>query len=104
MRALEFSQASFIPYPYSDRIVKLSVMSVVGMTPKQDDSTDDRIHTDFPVVGIWKHSVKTMKCHVLNKPIMIQSMSNDQINTAVIAPSVNPQITKTQQDMGPDPL
>lgn len=104
MRALEFSQPSFIPYPYSDRIIKVSAMSVIGMTPNASDATADRIHTDFPVLGIWRHSVKTMKCTVLNKPIMIQSMTGAQRVSSVIAPSVNPQITVTQQEMGPDPL
>lgn len=103
LRALEFQQASFIPYPYSDRIVKVSAMSTPGMTPNASDATADRLHTDFPVLGIWRHSVKTMKCHVLNKPIMIQSMTTQQRVDGVIAPSVAPQITVTQQDMGDNP-
>lgn len=104
MRALEFSQANFIPYPYSDRIVKVSASTVPGMTPNAVDNTADRLHTDFPVLGIWRHSVKTVKCHVLMKPIMIQSMTSQQIENPIVAPSVNPQITVSQQVMGPDPL
>jgi hypothetical protein len=103
MRSQEFAQPSFIPYPYTDRIIKVSAMSTIGMTPSATDSSADRLHTDFPLLGIWRHSVKTMKCHVLNKPIMIQSMTTEQASTAVLAPSVNPQITVSQQVMGPSP-
>lgn len=103
LRLLEFQQPSFIPFPYTDRIIKVSAMSTIGMTPYADDSTNDRIHTDFVTYGVWTHSVKTMTCAVLNKPVFIQSMNTAQISTAVAAPSVNPQITVSQQVMGPSP-
>lgn len=103
MRQPEFAQASFIPFPYTDRIIKVSSMSTLGMTPYAQDSTADRIHTDFVTFAVWQHSVKTMTCAVLNKPVFINSMSTAQRTTAVIDPSVNPQITVTQQVMGPNP-
>lgn len=104
LHAVEFQQPSFIPYPYTDRIIKLSSMSTLGMSQFTQDATNDRIHTDFVAVGVWTHSMKTMKCYVINRPVVIQSMTQAQIASDVIAPSVNPQIIVAQQEMGPDPL
>lgn len=91
------------PYVFTDRIVKVSAMSTVGMTPYAEDPSVDRIHHDFVTYGIWTHATVTAKCFVINKPVLIQSMSSAQRTTAVINPSVNPQITVSQQVMGPAP-
>lgn len=91
------------PYVFTDRIVKVSAMSTVGMTPYSADATTDRVHHDFVTYGIWTHATVTAKCYVINKPVLIQSMSTAQRTTAVIDPSVQPQITVTQQVMGPNP-
>lgn len=103
LRLAEFQLPTYIPFPYTDRIIKVSAMSTIGMTPYATEPSEDRVHTDFVTYAVWTHSVKTMTCAVLNKPVFINSMTTAQIDTAVQAPSVNPQITVSQQVMGPNP-
>lgn len=99
----EYSTAAGNPWCWTDRIVKIQAQSTLGFTPYAQDSTADRIHSDFVTFGIWVHNIKTLRTLVLNKPVFINSFSTAQKDTAVIDPSVQPGITVSQQVMGPNP-
>lgn len=99
-RASEIGPNTNFPYPYSDRIVKMSVISTVGMVPYATDSTAGRIKQDWCTFGVWQKYMSTVKHVVLNKPVFLNDMRTEQANLAVVGDSVGPQVTVSQQTMG----
>lgn len=88
------------PYIFADRIIKMTVQSVPGLTATALAEGDDAIHTDFVSIGLWKRNLKTMKQYILNRPVVLLDMTSAQKSTATAGPSSVPQITRTQQEVG----